>query len=93
MTRKTVKFIRSSVDNLPNDKPVVYKLKTKSGQTIYVGSAKRGRVQERMQEHLDAGKIPGAKVQIEQMPSIQEAQKKEQNIISRTKPKYNDKGK
>jgi hypothetical protein len=71
---------------LPNDKPVVYKIKTPTGKTNYVGVAKRGRVQDRIQEHLDKGKIPGAKVQIEQVPSIRDAEKKEQNIISRPNP-------
>lgn len=68
---KTVKFNQSGAAKLPNDKPVVYKIQTESGNTNYVGIAKRGRVQERIQEHLDAGKIPGAKVQIQQMSSIQ----------------------
>jgi excinuclease UvrABC nuclease subunit len=93
MTRKTVKFNQNGAAKLPNDKPVVYKIQTESGKTNYVGTAKRGRVQERIQEHLDAGEIPGARVQIEQMSSIQEAQVKEQNVISRTQPKYNEKGK
>jgi len=90
MARKTVKFNQTGASKLPNDKPVVYKIQNDSGKTNYVGIAKRGRVQERIQEHLDAGKIPGAKVQIEQVSSIQDAEKKEQNIISRTKPKYNE---
>lgn len=92
MARKTVRFNQTGAAELPNDKPVVYKIQTESGKTNYVGIAKRGRVQERIQEHLDAGEIPGAKVQIEQMSSIQEAQEKEERIISRTHPKYNDKG-
>lgn len=92
MARKTVKLNEKGVAKLPNDKPVVYKIQTESGNTNYVGIAKRGRVQERIQEHMDADKIPGVKVQIEQMPSIEEAQKKEQNIISRTRPKYNEQG-
>jgi hypothetical protein len=93
MTRKTVKFNRVGASKLPVDKPVVYKIQTGSGKTNYVGIAKRGRAQERIQEHLDSDKIPGSKVQIEQMASIQDAQKKEQAIISRTKPKYNEQGK
>ncbi len=93
MARKTVRFTPTDASKLSEEKPVVYRIQTESGKTNYVGTAKRGRVQERIQEHLDAGKIPGAKVQVEQMPSIQEAQKKEQNIISRTKPKYNERGK
>ena len=93
MAKKTVNFKKVDVASLPNDKPVVYKIKTAGGKTNYVGVAKRGRAQERIQEHLDAGKIPGAKVQIEQVASINEALEKEQNIISRTKPKYNEQGK
>jgi len=93
MPRKTVKFNQSGAAKLPNDKPAVYKIQTPGGKTNYVGVAKRGRVQERIQEHLDAGRIPGAKVQIQQMPSIAEAQKTEARIIARVQPKYNEKGK
>ena len=75
------------------DKPVVYKIKTKNDTTNYVGVAKKGRIQERIQEHLENGKIPGAKVQIARTGSIREAAKKEANIISRSQPKYNKKGK
>ncbi|MBU0561440.1 MAG: hypothetical protein KJ799_12595 [Bacteroidetes bacterium] len=88
---KTVNYNKDSIQKLPNDKPVVYKILTKSGNNNYTGIAKKGRVQERISEHL--GEIPGAKVKIEQMTSIKEASKKEANIISRSKPKYNEKGK
>jgi len=93
MARKTVKFNESGAAKLPNDKPAVYKIQTESGKTNYVGIAKRGRVQDRIQEHLDAGKIPGAKVQVQQVSSIQEAEKTEARIIARTQPKYNEEGK
>ena len=93
MAKKTVNFNKSGAAKLPNDKPVVYRIKTASGKTNYVGIAKRSRVQERIQEHLDNGKIPGEKVQIEQVSSIKEARQKEQKIISKTQPKYNEQGK
>ena len=93
MAKKTVNFNKSGAAKLPNDKPVVYRIKTAGGKTNYVGIAERGRAQERIQEHLDAGIIPGAKVQIEQVSSIADARQKEQSIISRTQPKYNEKGK
>jgi len=93
MAKKKVPFNKSGAAKLPKDKPVVYKIKTPGGKTNYVGTAKRGRAQERIQEHLDAGEIPGATVEIEQVSSIAEAHKKEQNIISRTQPKYNEQGK
>ena len=76
---------------LPNNKPVVYKIVTAGGNNNYTGIAKRGRVQDRINEHLN--EIPGAKVQIEQMSSISDARKKESNIIKRSQPKYNKQGK
>ncbi len=93
MARKTAKFTPKGIENLPEGKPVVYRIQTGSGKTNYVGVAKRGRVQRRLQEHLDASDIPGAKVQIQQMPSVEEAQRTEARIIARTKPKYNERGK
>lgn len=89
MSIKTVRFNKTGAGKLPNDKPAVYKIQTESGKTNYVGIAKRGRVTDRIQEHLDKGKIPGAKVRVEQVSSIRDAEKKEQNIISRVQPKYN----
>jgi hypothetical protein len=79
------------VEKLPDNKPVVYKILTDGGTNIYTGSAQRGRVQARLKEHLPGGKdqIPGAKVQIEQMSSIKDAQAKEARIIARTKPLRN----
>ncbi len=89
--KKTVKFNETNVSKLSNDKPVIYKILTDNKTNNYTGIAKKGRVQERISEHL--GEIPGAKVQIEQFSSIRGAAKKESNIISRIKPKYNKKGK
>jgi hypothetical protein len=95
MAKKTVSFNQKGIGKVPDDKPVVYRIFTGGGKTNYAGVAKRGRVQKRLEEHLPAGKnpIPGAKVQIEQMPSIREAERKEAGVISRSKPPYNEKGK
>ena len=95
MAKKTVPFNSKGIDQLPNDKPVVYKIQTEGGKNNYTGVAQRGRVQERLEEHLPGGKdyIPGSKVQIEQMSSIKDAEQKESHIIARTKPRYNKKGK
>lgn len=86
MARKS-KFNKTGIDNISNDKPVLYRIKTESGNDNYVGIAQRGRAQERLQEHL--GKIPGASVEIEQFSSISDARKKEKNVIKRNQPKYN----
>ncbi len=91
MARKTVDFNKRGIEKLQNDKPVVYRILTSSGRNNYTGVAQRGRVQERLVEHLDY--IPGAKVQIEQTGSIDEARAKEERIIARTEPPYNKQGK
>jgi hypothetical protein len=91
MSPKKVNFNKGGIGQLPNDKPVLYRIKTGAGNENYVGVAQKGRVQERITEHL--GKIPGATVQIEQFSSISDAEKKEVNVIKRSQPKYNKQGK
>ncbi len=95
MPKKTVKYNKTNISNLPNDKPVMYKIKTEGGNVNYVGRAKKGRVQERIEEHLQGEKdyVPGAKVQIEQFGSIAEAKKEEAAAIKRIQPEYNEQGK
>jgi len=95
MAQKTVDFNKTGISKLPDDKPVVYRIQTGGGKTNYAGIAQRGRVQERIAEHLPDAKdaVPGTKVQIEQMKSVDEAREKEGRVISRSKPKYNDQGK
>ncbi len=90
MVRKT-KFNKSAIGSLPDDKPVLYRIETEAGKLNYAGIAKKGRVQDRLAEHL--GEIPGAKVSIEQFSSIAEARSKEKNVIKRNQPKYNDQDK
>jgi len=65
------------------------------GKVNYVGVAQRGRVQERLEEHLPGGKdyVPGAKVQIEQVGGVAEARKMEAAAIKRIQPKHNKQGK
>ncbi len=91
MGTKKTKFNKTGIENLPNNKPAVYKIMTGAGKVNYAGVAQRGRVQERITEHL--GEIPGATVQIQQTNRIAEARKKEAGIIKRSKPRYNKQGK
>ncbi len=95
MAKKTVNNNKTSIGKLPNSKPVMYKIKTEAGKVNYVGVAKKGRVQERLEEHLPGGKdyVPGAKIQIEQSGSIAEARKMEAAAIKRIQPKHNEQGK
>jgi len=91
MLKKTVKFTQEGIRKLPDDKPVVYKILTESSNNNYTGVAKKGRVKKRIKEHLFYGRdpIPGSKIQIEQMHSIRDAERKEERILSRSDPRYN----
>ncbi|MDF5708045.1 MAG: TIR domain-containing protein [Nostoc sp. S4] len=89
---KTVNFTLEGIGQLSNDKPIVYKILTQGGRNNYTGVAKKGEIYTTIQKHLQSGKnyVPGYKVQIERMNTIQEAQKKADRIIKRSKPKYNN---
>jgi predicted GIY-YIG superfamily endonuclease len=91
MGTKKVKYNESGISNLPNNKPVLYRIETETGNLNYAGVAKRGRVQERIAEHLS--KIPGVIVRIEQFNNVEDARTKEANVIKRNNPKYNKQGK
>jgi excinuclease UvrABC nuclease subunit len=95
MAKKTVNNNKTNIDKLPNDKPIVYKIKADGGTVNYVGVAKKGCVQERLGEHLPGGKdyVPGVKIQIDQVSSIAEAKKIEAAAIKTIQPKYNEQGK
>lgn len=91
MARKTVRFNKSSLEKLPENKPVVYKIITKGGANNYTGLAKRGQVQETLSGHLPGGPdaIPGATIIVEQVDNLPTGKKKVANIIKRSEPKYN----
>ena len=91
MAKRTANFNSSDVRKLANDKPVVYRIQTAGGNDNYVGVAKRGRVGERVAEHI--GEVPGAKVTIQQRPTIRDAIASEARIVKRQQPKYNKNGK
>jgi len=96
MATKTVKLSPDAIEKLPNDRPVVYRITGSGKNAVYVGVAKRGRVLDRLKEHLPTGKDPipgGTKVKIEQMESIKRAVQKETRLIERDKPRYNKQGK
>ncbi len=95
MARKTVPLNQKGIDRLPDNKPVVYKIRNRAGTNTYTGVAKRGRVAERLSEHMPGSRdhIPGAaSVEITQYNSIAEAREAEARSIKRSKPKYNKAG-
>ena len=94
--KKSGSFDKDGIEGLAKDKPVVYDIQNKAGETLYTGSAKKGRVEQRLKEHLPGGPDPirgGAKVKIRQKPSIASAQKSEARSIKNKKPPQNKKGK
>ncbi len=96
MGKKTVRMNTDGISRLPNDKPVVYKIRDRQGENIYTGVAGKGNVRDRLGDHLPGHRdaIPGAsKIQIDRQSSIRQAERKEAGIISRSKPKYNQQGK
>ena len=94
--KKSSDFNKEGIESLARDKPVVYKILNKNDKNIYTGVAKRGRVDDRLKEHLPNGKDPirgGKKVVIDQKRSIDEARKTEARIIKKVQPAQNKKGK
>ena len=94
--KKKALFSKTSIEALAQDKPVVYKIRNRNGTHTYTGVAKKGRVTDRLKEHLPGGPdpIPGAaSVEIKQMNSIDEAREAEARSIKRSKPKHNKVGK
>ena len=94
--KKSGSFDEKGIEGLAKDKPVVYDIQDIKGNTLYTGSAKRGRVGQRIKEHLSNGPDPirgGAKVKIQQKASIAEAEKAEARTIKRKQPPQNKKGK
>jgi len=94
--KKTGSFDKEGIESLAKDKPVVYDIEDSKGKTLYTGVAKKGRVEQRLKEHLPGGPDPipgGKKVKIKQKSSIAEAEKSESRSIKIKKPPLNKKGK
>ena len=93
--KKSGRFDKQGIERLAKDKPVVYRIEDGKGKILYTGVAKRGRVEERLKEHLPGAKDPirgGKRVVIQQKSSIGQAQKSEARIIRREKPPQNKMG-
>ena len=90
--KKSGSFDEKGIESLAKDKPIVYTIGDSKGDPLYVGVAKKGRVEERLKEHLPGAADPvpgGVKVKIQQKPSIAEAKKSEARIIKKQKPPQN----
>ncbi len=90
--KKSGSFDEKGIEELAKNKAVVYIIEDHEGKNIYTGVAKRGRVGERLKEHLPGGKDPvrdGVKVRIKQKSSIADAKKAEARIIKKQQPPQN----
>ncbi len=93
---RTTNMDSDSIDALPNDRPVLYRILNQRGENVYTGVARRGNVRDRLKAHLPGGDdpVPGAvKVRIEQKDSIDQARQSEARVIARSRPKHNKQGK
>jgi excinuclease UvrABC nuclease subunit len=95
--KKTVSLTKAGIKRIPNDKPGVYDIKSGDTKSKYVGMAQKGRLQERVKEHLPSSSkdpIKGGKtVAVKQTASKASALKIEKAIIKSKQPPQNKKGK
>ena len=95
--KKTVSLTKSGIKKNPNDKPGVYDIKGGDTKSKYVGMAQKGRLQERVKEHLPSSSkdpIKGGKtVAVKQTATKASALKIEKAIINSKQPPQNKKGK
>lgn len=90
------KLNKTNIKKFPEKKPIIYRLQNESGKELYIGTAKRNRVEDRLLEHLNfkKEKISGAtKVKIAQFSNLQKARKAEKQLIKKLQPKFNIEGK
>lgn len=93
---RTQKFTKENIANVPQDKAIIYKIKSRDGENLYTGIAGRGRSQERLLEHKEIKKerIPeGTRFQYAQVKNKDRAQAIEKQIIKKEQPEFNDQNK
>ena len=89
---RTQKFTKENIANVPQDKAIIYKIKSRGGENLYTGIAGRGRSQERLLEHkeIKKEKIPeGTKFQYAQVKTKVCAHEVEKSIIKKEQPDFN----
>lgn len=96
-TKKTVPLTNAGVKKISSNKPGVYDIKGDNGKSEYVGMAQKGRLQDRVKEHLPSSSkdpIKGGKtVSVKQAPSKADALEAEKKMIKSKQPSQNKKGK
>lgn len=93
---RTKSFTKTNIQNVPDNKAIVYKIKNEAGKNLYTGIAGRGRVQDRLLEHKQIKKesvAGGTRFQIAQVENKDRAKKIETQIIKKEQPKFNEQNK
>ncbi|PIU74821.1 MAG: hypothetical protein COS76_04075 [Candidatus Portnoybacteria bacterium CG06_land_8_20_14_3_00_39_12] len=88
---KVKRITNANIENVPGDKPGVYRIKNAGGDVLYIGKAKGGRLDERIAEHK--GEFEGGtQFQYRTTPSKEAAERLERREIREyTPPKNKDK--
>lgn len=85
---KTTRITKDNLEKVPGDKPGVYRIKNAQNQTLYVGKAKGGRLDDRIAEHK--GRFEGGtRFQYRTTPSKDAAERLERKEIRKYRPPRN----
>lgn len=90
---KTQTFTKANIANVPQNKAIIYKIKSRSGENLYTGIAGHGRPQDRLLEHKEIKKemiSGGMKFQYAQVKTKEIARKIEKSIIKKEQPEFNE---
>lgn len=91
MNKLNIRFSKKAIKELPDNKPGVYIIKNNSGTNMFTGIAKRGQVQETLENHFYGGDkyVPGAWLQFEQFNNLPDCNARLKTILERDEPRYN----
>ena len=79
---------KGNLENVPGDKPGVYRIKNADGDVLYIGMAKGGRLDDRIAEHK--GEFEGGtRFQYKTTPNKDAAESLERREIREYKPPKN----